>query len=226
MSVSTDGHKGDELAQLAAAAAEANEAADAAKPKRKKQRLSSVNKRKRFQPVAIRDRAMEMFANGHAIPDIARAIGVDPSTVRRWSYASGVTFGQALSLPQIEEQKEDPFAVLGESPTQRLLSAEGVTAAIQEAIDKPGDAAAKYQAAMVGLGLRMLKEVAAVPPQVRTIKDLSILNDVMRKSLGLTDRVGGGKLAINLNVLTKSARSETVEAEVVNVDADEDSSGD
>lgn len=203
------------------------ESAQADQPKPRKKRGSNT-------PPAVRARALELLAKGHSCPKIARVLNIDPTTVRRWSYQAGVRQGQDLSGPvsspeelysQSVPQPEapDPFAVLENTTGERLMNAEDVTAAIQAAIEKPGDAAAKYQAAMVGLGLRMLKDVAHFPPQVKSVKDLSILNDVMRKSLGLNDKVGG-RLAINLNVLTKASKGQTVEAQIVN--EDEDDSGD
>jgi hypothetical protein len=65
----------------------------------------------------------------------------------------------------------------------------------------------------------MLKTSAAMPPAVKTIKDLSTLNDIIRTNLGLNTKGGSGGLSINLNVLTKEGKGKTadvvVEAETV-----------
>jgi transposase-like protein len=173
-----------------------------------------------------------MYAHGHATPDIARAIGVNPSTVRRWVRAKGVKYGSALSVappPESLEEIKNPSKpaptqtqVLDSAmntPTQRLLNAEQIMAAIGEALERPGDAANRYQAVMVALGLNMLKTSAAMPPAVKTIKDLATLNDIIRTNLGLNAKGGSGGLSINLNVLTKEGKGKTadvvVEAETV-----------
>ena len=186
----------------------------------------------RIQPEAVRERTVQMYAQGHSTPDIARAIGVNPSTVRRWARAKGVLYGSALSsapAPASLEEIKAPAApeptqtqVLDQaisSPTQRLLNAEQIMAAIGEALERPGDAANRYQAVMVALGLNILKTSAAMPPAVKTLKDLDTLNNIIRTNLGLNNRGGGaGGLSINLNVLTKEGKTKpevTVEAETV-----------
>jgi hypothetical protein len=86
-------------------------------------------------------------------------------------------------------------------------------------MSRPGDTADKYQAIIVALGLNMLKGVAAMPPAVKTVRDLATLNDMIRQNLGLnTKGSGGSALAINLNVLTRGVSKTsgvTVDAEFV-----------
>jgi hypothetical protein len=175
----------------------------------------------RIQPAIVRKRAVDLYTQGHAIPDIAKSIGVDSSTVRRWCRATGAVHGGALAdalPPESPEEILNPAMVaiaqpephingdLDPSPVQRLLNAEQVMGAIEDAMARPGDTADKYQAIIVALGLNMLKGVAAMPPAVKTVRDLATLNDMIRQNLGLnTKGSGGGALAINLNVLTKGS---------------------
>lgn len=180
---------------------------------------SEKSKTGRIQPPIVRKRAVDLYAQGHAIPDIARSIGVDSSTVRRWCRQTGTVHGGALAsapAPETPEEILNPPVVfvapdasnedLEPSPVQRLLNAEQVMGAIEEAMSRPGDTADKYQSIIVALGLNMLKGVAAMPPAVKTIRDLATLNDMIRQNLGLnTKGSGGGALAINLNVLTKGS---------------------
>jgi transposase-like protein len=192
--------------------------------------MASESKSGRIQPPIVRKRAVDLYSQGHAIPDIARSIGVNSSTVRRWCRATGTTHGGALvdapapetpaeilHPPVLFEAPDSQNKDLEPTPVQRLLNAEQVMGAIEEAMAKPGDTADKYQAIIVALGLNMLKGVAAMPPAVKTVRDLATLNDMIRQNLGLnTKGSGGGALAINLNVLTKGTPKNgavTVEAE-------------
>ena len=182
---------------------------------------TTKSKTGRIQPAIVRKRSVDLYAQGHAIPDIARSIGVNSSTVRRWCRATGTVHGGALTaaLPAgSPEEILNPAVVavaaadphingdLEPSPVQRLLNAEQVMGAIEDAMSRPGDTADKYQAIIVALGLNMLKGVAAMPPAIKTVRDLATLNDMIRQNLGLnTKGSGGGALAINLNVLTKGS---------------------
>jgi transposase-like protein len=183
--------------------------------------IGTKSKTGRIQPAVVRKRAVDLYTQGHAIPDIAKSIGVDSSTVRRWCRATGAVHGGALAHappPESPEEILNPAVVavvqpephingdLDPSPVQRLLNAEQVMGAIEDAMARPGDTADKYQAIVVALGLNMLKGVAAMPPAVKTVRDLATLNDMIRQNLGLnTKGSGGGALAINLNVLTKGS---------------------
>jgi len=191
---------------------------------------SEKPKNGRIQPPIVRKRAVDLYAQGHAIPDIARSIGVDSSTVRRWCRQTGTVHGGALAsapAPETPEEILSPPSTfvapdasneeLDPTPVQRLMNAEQVMGAIEDAMSRPGDTADKYQAIIVALGLNMLKGVAAMPPAVKTVRDIATLNDMIRQNLGLnTKGSGGGALAINLNVLTKGspkANAVTVDAE-------------
>lgn len=185
----------------------------------------------RIQPEAVRKRALVLYAQGHSTPEIGKAIGVNPSTVRRWCRAAGVGYGSALSdapAPKNPDEILNPVAekdetselldgLMEQSPAQRLMNADQIVAAIGEALEKPGNAAARYQAVMSALGLNILKTTAMMPPAVKTMRDLATLNEIIRSNLGLNNRSGGGgSLAINLNVLTRAGTAGvTVDAETI-----------
>jgi transposase-like protein len=188
-------------------------------------KLSSNPSKGRVQPPIVRQKALDLYAKGHAVPDIARNIGVDATTIRRWVKQNGVTHGGALG--QVEEQPTNP-AVLPSveetlTPTERLMNAEQIMGAIEAALQRPGDTADRYQAIMVALGLNILKTTAAMPPAVKNMRDLATLNEILRTNMGLNAKgAGSGGLAINLNVLTKGVKAEqvTVEAELADEDQD------
>jgi transposase-like protein len=188
-------------------------------------KLSSNPSKGRVQPPIVRQKALDLYAKGHAVPDIARNIGVDATTIRRWVKQNGVTHGGALG--QVEEQPANP-AVLPSveetlTPTERLMNAEQIMGAIEAALQRPGDTADRYQAIVVALGLNILKTTAAMPPAVKNMRDLATLNEILRTNMGLNAKgAGSGGLAINLNVLTKGVKAEqvTVEAELADEDQD------
>jgi transposase-like protein len=188
-------------------------------------KLSDNPSKGRVQPPIVRQKALTLYAQGHAVPDIARNIGVDATTIRRWIKQNGVTHGGALG--QVSEEPVAPVQLPTTedvlTPTERLMNAEQVMAAIETALQRPGDTADRYQAIMVALGLNILKTTAAMPPAVKNMRDLATLNEILRTNMGLNAKgAAGGGLAINLNVLTKGAKTEqvTVEAELVDPDAE------
>lgn len=188
-------------------------------------KLSGNPSKGRVQPPIVRQKALTLYAQGHAVPDIARNIGVDATTIRRWIKQNGVTHGGALG--QVSEEPVAPVQLPTTddvlTPTERLMNAEQVMAAIETALQRPGDTADRYQAIMVALGLNILKTTAAMPPAVKNMRDLATLNEILRTNMGLNAKgASGGGLAINLNVLTKGAKNEQVmvEAELVDSDAE------
>lgn len=188
-------------------------------------KLSGNPSKGRVQPPIVRQKALTLYAQGHAVPDIARNIGVDATTIRRWIKQNGVTHGGALG--QVSEEPVAPVQLPTTedvlTPTERLMNAEQVMAAIETALQRPGDTADRYQAIMVALGLNILKTTAAMPPAVKNMRDLATLNEILRTNMGLNAKgASGGGLAINLNVLTKGAKTEQVmvEAELVDSDAE------
>lgn len=188
-------------------------------------KLSSNPSKGRVQPPIVRQKALTLYAQGHAVPDIARNIGVDATTVRRWVKQNGVTHGGALG--QVADEPETgaaPPPTVEEvlTPTERLMNAEQVMAAIETALQRPGDTADRYQAIMVALGLNILKTTAAMPPAVKNMRDLATLNEILRTNMGLNAKgAAGGGLAINLNVLTKGVKSEQVAVEAELLDEDD-----
>lgn len=182
-------------------------------------KLSDNPSKGRVQPPIVRQKALTLYAQGHAVPDIARTIGVDATTVRRWVKQNGVTHGGALGqVEQVAAAAPLPSVEEVLTPTERLMNAEQVMAAIETALQRPGDTADRYQAIMVALGLNILKTTAAMPPAVKNMRDLATLNEILRTNMGLNAKgAASGGLAINLNVLTKSAKSGqvTVDAELL-----------
>ena len=190
-------------------------------------KLSNNPSKGRVQPPIVRQKALDLYAKGHAVPDIARNIGVDATTIRRWVKQNGVTHGGALG--QVEEPAANPVILPSVeetlTPTERLMNAEQIMGAIEAALRRPGDTADRYQAIVVALGLNILKTTAAMPPAVKNMRDLATLNEILRTNMGLNAKgAGAGGLAINLNVLTKGVKAEhvTVEAELADEDEDED----
>lgn len=189
-------------------------------------KLSGNPSKGRVQPPIVRQKALTLYAQGHAVPDIARNIGVDATTIRRWIKQNGVTHGGALG--QVSEEPVAPVQLPTTedvlTPTERLMNAEQVMAAIETALQRPGDTADRYQAIMVALGLNILKTTAAMPPAVKNMRDLATLNEILRTNMGLNAKgASGGGLAINLNVLTKGAKNEQVMVEAELVDSDTES---
>lgn len=188
-------------------------------------KLSSNPSKGRVQPPIVRQKALDLYAKGHAVPDIARNIGVDATTIRRWVKQNGVTHGGALG--QVEEQPANPVILPSVeetlTPTERLMNAEQIMGAIEAALQRPGDTADRYQAIVVALGLNILKTTAAMPPAVKNMRDLATLNEILRTNMGLNAKgAGSGGLAINLNVLTKGVKAEQVTVEAELADEDED----
>ena len=167
--------------------------------------------------------ALEMYEQQYKLVTIAKELGINVSTLRRWLRDEGAKpkkdpHANNPSLKEIEEVEEN------KDPLQETLddNLEGKTdEAIKEAklearIDEDkklmeiaqsqSSPAEKYQSYVAASAIKLLRDSMKNLRGPRTVKELSELDQLIRRNLGLNARTAGGsgKLQIDISILNNA----------------------
>lgn len=164
-----------------------------------------------------------MYEQQYKLVTIAKELGINVSTLRRWLRDEGAKpkkdpHANNPSLKEVEEVKEN------KDPLQETLddNLEGKTdEAIKEAklearIDEDkklmeiaqsqSSPAEKYQSYVAASAIKLLRDSIKNLRGPRTVKELSELDQLIRRNLGLNARTAGGsgKLQIDISILNNA----------------------
>lgn len=189
--------------------------------KLKEGNLSAEERRANRQAKAERvQRAIQMYQSGVIKIRIAEQLGVCDDTVSRWlknvappaEPESGDPFEQNLER-SVDTAVADSRLAARDEEQQGLL-------AVAENQASPAD---KYQAYVAASAIKMLRDNLLNVRGPRTVRELSELDQLIRRNLGLNPKGGGGSagtLTIDLSILNNAkaangGASVVVEAEEV-----------
>jgi hypothetical protein len=169
----------------------------------------------------IRKQAIKLFGEGYAATTVAKQLGVTAQSVRVWARAAGVEKGKLLEkqLREAGEELDTPApAPMFVSPEQRplikALVQQQQNEAIQQAVDTGSSAIEQFQMLVAAKGIKLLSEAFEAPPRPKNVRDLKTLSDMVGDALGISRKGGaGGRLAIDLTVLTKPQNQLTIDVE-------------
>ena len=165
----------------------------------------------------IVQKALELNAGGMTNAAIGRHLGVHQNTVRRWFRKLGLPPKKAgFTLPDRyadrDKLKEDLETNLEdmtqEAATEAKLIAskeeDKVLAEIAESQNSPAD---KYQHYVAAAGIKLLRDSVNMVRGPRTIREMSELDQLIRRNLGLNAKTGGGsggRMQIDISILNNS----------------------
>jgi predicted transcriptional regulator len=163
-------------------------------------------------------RARDMFMSGIAKSRIADELDASPATVGRWV--------KGISPPSKNEEQVDLFeGDLIESADDafkdaRLAARDEEQQTILDVAENQSSPADKYQAYVAASAIKMLRDSLLNIRGPRTVRELSELDQLIRRNLGLNAKSGGGSgsLTIDISVLN-NAKAASGGAKVVVVDA-------
>jgi transposase-like protein len=192
----------------------------------KKKVLASEKKRRLM--FARREKGLELYKEGWTYSRIAKELGVNPATIQRWVRDAKLpprnaprTYGPKLPpqeagatvLPTaLEDLDEDYAAKLAERQT------------LAEVAENQASPADQYQAYVAGHAIKLLRDSFANVRGPRTVRELSELDQLIRRSMGLNPKGNaGGGLTIDISILnstkpTKDAGRVIVEVPTEGVD--------
>lgn len=167
-------------------------------------------------------RAIELYNQGMPNASIARDIGIHPNTLRIWLRMAGI---KAKLPPNVEAAQKAKEADSHKDELQTQLEenlANVTTSAITDAklsasleedriladiADAQGTPADKYQHYIAAAGIKLLRDSIRGLKPPKTVRELSELDQLIRRNLGLNSKTGGGssKLSIDISILNNGA---------------------
>tara|TARA_Y100000592_G_scaffold99995_1_gene178128 strand:- start:1051 stop:1653 length:603 start_codon:yes stop_codon:yes gene_type:complete len=160
--------------------------------------------------------ALRLNAAGMTNAAIGRRLGVHQGTVRRWFKKLGLPPKKAgFKLPNKEADKdtlkEDLEVHLSEmtreAATEAKLAAskeeDKILAEIAESQNSPAD---KYQHYVAAAGIKLLRDSMINIKGPKTVREMSELDQLIRRNLGLNAKTGGGasRMQIDISILNNS----------------------
>ena len=160
--------------------------------------------------------ALAMHASGMTNAAIARHLGVHAGTVRRWFRKLGLPPKKAgFNLPDtIDDQdklKQDLEIHLEDMTKQAATEAkltaskeeDKILAEIAESQNNPAD---KYQHYIAAAGIKLMRDSIQNIKGPKTVRELSELDQLVRRNLGLNAKTGGGqsRMQIDISILNNS----------------------
>jgi hypothetical protein len=169
-------------------------------------------------------RALELYAKDYKIMAIARELGVHAGTVRRWFKRIGLPPKRRAGTP-LPKQVRDLVQYVDDTDADaedlkdnldnytgdaiRLAKQEARTVEdeqmmeIAEAQSSPAD---KYQHYIAAAGIKLLRDSMKNLKGPKSVRELSELDQLIRRNLGLNSKSGGGasNMRIDISILNNS----------------------
>ena len=158
-------------------------------------------------------RAIELYNQDYKLTSISKELDIHPSTLRRWLRAEGIDPKTNPHGSNPRPEDADPLQTAVEknleNATQETIKVakhdarkkdDEVILEIAEAQTTPAD---KYQSYVAAAGIKLLRDSMKNLRGPRTVKELSELDQLIRRNLGLNARTGGGssKMQIDISIL-------------------------
>lgn len=172
------------------------------------------------------ERALEMYAKDYKIKTIAKELNVHAGTIRRWFKKIGIParkngFAQPKKVLPVDlpldpladdlEENLDNFTdqAIRVAKHDARTAEDSSLIEIAEAQSTPAD---KYQHYIAAAGIKLLRDSMKNLKGPKTVRELSELDQLIRRNLGLNSKSGGGqsKMHIDISILnnTKADRGD------------------
>jgi hypothetical protein len=194
-------------------------------PKAKEKKLSPTaamreeRTGKRQAKAAKIQRAIEMYKGGVIKMRIAEELGISFDTVCRW-LKDAVLDTPDETEPFAKNLEESTTAVIADA---KLAARDQEQQSLLEVAENQSSPADKYQAYVAASAIKMLRDNLANVRGPRTVRELSELDQLIRRNLGLNPKGGSGgsgSLTIDVSILNNSKATNGGSASVV-IDAEE-----
>jgi hypothetical protein len=168
----------------------------------------------------VLERALEMYAKDYKIKTIAKELNVHAGTIRRWFKKAGIPakkngFERPKQKPvadvytdqlavdlndNLDDYTEDAIRL---AKHDARIAEDSAMMDIAEAQSTPAD---KYQHYIAAAGIKLLRDSMKNLKGPRTVRELSELDQLIRRNLGLNSKSGGGqsKMHIDISILNNS----------------------
>ena len=168
--------------------------------------------------------ALEMYEQQYKLVTIAKELGINVSTLRRWLRDEGAQpkkdpHGSNPSLKEDEPEEEESTDPLQktlddnlEGKTDEAIRVAKMEARVEEdknlmdVAQSQSSPADKYQSYIAAASIKLLRDSIKNLRGPRTVKELSELDQLIRRNLGLNAKSAGGsgKLQIDISILNNA----------------------
>jgi len=189
----------------------------------------------------LKQRALEMHNKNYKMNVIARELGVHSGTVRRWFKAMGLPPRKGGNVPHKPVVSDDPpddqLAAdiddeLNNMTNDAILCAQHDARkeedqTMMEIAERQSTPADKYQHYIAAAGIKLLRDSVKNLRGPKTVRELSELDQLIRRNLGLNAKGGGASsMQIDISILnnTKADRGGGAVSpkKVIDIDPDND----
>ena len=189
----------------------------------------------------LKQRALEMHNKNYKMNVIARELGVHSGTVRRWFKAMGLPPRKGGNVPHKPVVSDDPPVdqlaadiddELNNITIDAILCAQHDARkeedqTMMEIAERQSTPADKYQHYIAAAGIKLLRDSVKNLRGPKTVRELSELDQLIRRNLGLNAKGGGASsMQIDISILnnTKADRGGGAISpkKVIDIDPDND----
>lgn len=168
----------------------------------------------------LKRRAIDLYLNNYMVTSIAKNLKVSTSTIHKWLRGSGIKkekqFDSFSGFHSSEAPPVDPLADTLEEDLKHktgeavrlaqhdaVLEEEKSLLEIAESQSSPAD---KYQHYVAATGIKLMRDSMKNLRGPRTVRELSELDQLIRRNLGLNAKNGGGtsKMQIDISILNNT----------------------
>ena len=165
-------------------------------------------------------RAIEMYQQGVIKTRIAEQLDVSFDTVVRWLRDTIVDKPDSDAEPFAKNLEDSTNAIIADA---KISARDEEQQALLEVAENQSSPADKYQAYVAASAIKMLRDNLINVRGPRTIRELSELDQLIRRNLGLNPKGGSGgagSLTIDVSILNNSKATNGGSASVV-IDAED-----
>ena len=187
------------------------------KPKESRTQIEDTKRQAKADRVV---RAKQLFSEGWKKVRIAEELGISFDTVCRWLANAATPTTESEKEPFEKNLDEVTSSVVADS---RLSARDEEQQTLLEIAENQASPSDKYQAYVAASAIKMLRDNLMNVRGPRTVRELSELDQLIRRNLGLNPKGGsnsGGGLSIDISILNNAkaangGASVVVEAEEV-----------
>jgi len=194
------------------------------KAKTKTQKVREENIRKQQVIAEAHQRCYDLFDSGWRQARIAEELGVGQHTICRWLKLAGKKAPKPEPEPVSEPFQKNLESVIAETVSDtRMAARDEEQQTLLEVAENQSSPADKYQAYVASSAIKMLRDNMMNVRGPRTVRELSELDQLIRRNLGLNPKgsgANGGGLSIDISILNNAkaangGASVVIEAEEV-----------
>tara|TARA_R100001594_G_scaffold74010_3_gene108588 strand:+ start:3317 stop:3925 length:609 start_codon:yes stop_codon:yes gene_type:complete len=196
-------------------------------------------KTKKSKKSKLLPKALEMYKQDYKLVHISKELGISTSTLRLWLRGEGIEpKGNPHASNPMPEDADPLKTALDENlegktdeaiKTAKYEARVAEDEAMMEIAEAQTTPADKYQSYVAAMGIQLLRDSKKFLRAPRTIKELSELDQLIRRNMGLNAKTGGGsgKVQIDISILnnTKADRGggaiDVNASKIIDVDPEE-----